>query len=305
MAEPLINEENNVVTAPPLAESPSPSIQYYHEAAVECAVRKDVSLQSDFVENLDAGQLVHIVQKVGRRALIDFPLDGWVSMWNATGVIIKESNQVYKSQQEKTETACTEKERRILDHDLPLAGEVPGGVYKSHEVSVDASSPHSGKNVPLATLPPGVVEDLELVPDSTYISFVDRSAPKPRLRVFHGLQNDFEPKRDGSGKLRTSHARIFRAVTGLYPDADSHTCWFGWNVSPSGSLDLFSTALNTTQGWRGDEALDQEAEANLRDLISRENMILLVTAMDEKRGDGLPTNQNILLEGLNAFSRLC
>ena len=69
---------------------------------------------------------------------------------------------------------------------------------------------------------------------------------------------------------------MFRAVTGHWPDAESHLDWFGWGILDNGEYSFFSCTLNTPDGWTTHRILDQLEKENLQDLVSQEKFDLLM-----------------------------
>lgn len=87
-------------------------------------------------------------------------------------------------------------------------------------------------------------------------------------RSFYARHRSYAPIRsDETGKYRSGHARLFKAVTGNYPDANSHKNWFGWAKQNRKAM-FFSCTLNTPDGWRSDRCADQFEKENMNDILS-------------------------------------
>jgi len=71
---------------------------------------------------------------------------------------------------------------------------------------------------------------------------------------------------DRNGTYRSGHARLYKLVTGGWPNRNSHKTWMGW-ARQDGEPQFFSCTLNTIDGWRSDRATDNTEKKDLNDML--------------------------------------
>eukprot|EP00493_Phyllostaurus_siculus_P002390 UN02402 len=69
----------------PVKESENIGALGWHEVVLSCVVKQKMSMFSGRVKSLSKADKVHVVERVGKRARIDPPVDGWCSFESQNG----------------------------------------------------------------------------------------------------------------------------------------------------------------------------------------------------------------------------